>query len=107
MSSTSAETIASKKIFRSGNVLLHGVKSNETCSSYVRVTFNRSLYIRIYDDNREFNPRKEMQKIESEPVYSGEEKIGLRLVKNITDRHGSFDYQNTAGINTSIVELRC
>ena len=64
-------------------------------------------YIRIYDDNNEFNPRKEMKKIESEPARSGEEKIGLRLVKSITDRYGAFDYQNTAGINTSIVELRC
>jgi len=48
-----------------------------------------------------------MKKIESEPARSGEEKIGLRLVKSITDRYGEFDYQNTAGINTSIVELRC
>ena len=91
----------------SGNVLLHGVKSSENCSSYIRVTFNRHFYIRIYDDNNEFNPRKEMQKIASEPARSGEEKIGLRLVKSITDRYGAFDYQNTAGINTSIVELRC
>ncbi|MBR1646828.1 MAG: ATP-binding protein [Selenomonadaceae bacterium] len=89
------------------NVVIHGVKSIETCSSYMRVTFDRHLHIRIYDDNREFNPRKEMKKIESEPAPSGEEKIGLRLVKSITDRYGSFDYQNTAGINTSIVELRC
>ena len=90
-----------------GNVLLHGVKANEACSSYVRVTFNRELYIRIYDDNRTFDSRKAMKKIESEPARPGEEKIGLRLVKNITDRYGSFDYQNTAGINTSIVKLRC
>ena len=91
----------------SGNVLMHGVRSHEICSSYIRITLNRNLYIRIYDDNYEFNPRKEMQKIKSEPARPGEEKIGLRLVKNITDRYGTFDYQNTAGINTSIVELRC
>ncbi len=90
-----------------GNVLLHGVKSSENCSSYVRVTLNRHLYIRIYDDNRKFDPRSEMKKIVSEPARPGDEKIGLRIVKNITDRYGSFDYQNTAGINTSIVELRC
>ena len=91
----------------SGNVLMHGVKSNETCSAYIRVTFKDDLNIRIYDDNRAFNPRKEMQKINSEPARPGEEKIGLRLVKSITDRYGAFDYQNTAGVNTSIVELRC
>ena len=91
----------------SGNVLLHGVKSSENCSSYIRVTLKDDLYIRIYDDNNEFNPRKEMQKIELESARTGEEKIGLRLVKSITDRYGAFDYQNTAGINTSIVELRC
>ena len=91
----------------SDNVLLHGVESSEHCSSYVRVTFKDDLHIRIYDDNREFNPRKAMQKIETEPAPPGEEKIGLRLVKSITARYGAFDYQNTAGINTSIVELRC
>ena len=47
----------------SGNVLIHGVRSHEICSSYIRITLNRNLYIRIYDDNYEFNPRKEMQKI--------------------------------------------
>ena len=90
----------------SGNVLLHGVKASENCSSYIRVTLKDGLNIRIYDDNNEFNPRKEMKKIESEPARSGEEKIGLRLVKSITDLYGAFDYQNTAGINTSIVKLK-
>ena len=53
-----------------------------------------------------FDPRKAMKTIESKPAHPGEEKIGLRLIKSITDRYGAFDYQNTAGINTSIVELR-
>ena len=91
----------------SGNVVLHGAKSNEACLSYVRVTLNGHLCIRIYDNNRKFDPRNEMKKIQSKPARPGEEKIGLRLVKKITDRYGTFDYQNTAGINTSIVELRC
>lgn len=89
------------------NVLIHGAKSSDyLSSSYIRVTLNENLYIRVYDNNREFNPRKEMKKIKSKPKNSVEEKIGLRLVKNITDRYGAFDYQNTAGINTSIVELK-
>ena len=91
----------------SSNVLIHGAKSSDyLLSSYIRVTLNENLYIRVYDNNREFNPRKEMKKIKSKPENSVEEKIGLRLVKNITDRYGAFDYQNTAGINTSIVELK-
>ena len=88
------------------NVVIHGVRSKELCTSYIRVTLKDDLSIRIYDDNHAFNPRKEMQKINSEPARSGEEKIGLRLVKSITDRYGAFDYQNTAGINTSIVKLK-
>ena len=87
------------------NIILHGIHSKALCTSYIRVTLKDDLNIRIYDDNRAFNPRKEMQKIESEPARPGEEKIGLRLVKSITDRYGSFDYQNTAGINTSIIKL--
>ena len=91
----------------SNNVLIHGAKSNEYYfSSFIRVTLNKDLYIRVYDDNREFDPRREMKKFESKPNHPEEEKIGLRLVKKITDRYGSFDYQNTAGINTSIVELK-
>ena len=91
----------------SNNVLIHGAKSNDYySSSYIRVTLDKNLYIRVYDDNPEFDPRKEMKKIKSKPKKPTEEKIGLRLVKNITDRYGTFDYQNTAGINTSIVELK-
>ncbi|MBD3878994.1 MAG: hypothetical protein SR1Q5_04820 [Quinella sp. 1Q5] len=88
------------------NVIIHGRHSKELCTAYIRATFKDDLSIRIYDDNRAFNPRKEMQKIISEPERPGEEKIGLRLVKSITDKYGAFDYQNTAGINTSIINLR-
>ena len=87
------------------NVVIHGVHSKELCTSYIRVTLKDDLNIRIYDDNRAFNPRKEMEKIMSEPVQPGKEITGLRLVKQITDKHGAFDYQNTAGINTSIIKL--
>lgn len=90
----------------SSNVLTHGAKNEYYSSSYIRVTLNENLYIRIYDDNIEFDPRKEMKKLASRPEHPSEEKIGLRLVKHITDRYGAFDYQNTAGINTSIVELK-
>ena len=72
----------------------------------IRVTFKDDLNIRIYDDNPAFNPRKEMEKIISEPERPDKEITGLRLVKEITDEHGAFDYQNTAGINTSIIRLR-
>ena len=59
------------------NVLLHGVNSNNSCDSYVRVTFNRQLYIRIYDNNSKFDPRSEMKKISSEPARPGDEKSGF------------------------------
>ena len=88
------------------NVIIYGNKSTELCNSYIRVTFKEDLNIRIYDDNDSFDPRKEMKKIISEPVQPGKEVFGLRLIKNITDKHGAFDYQNTAGINTSIINLR-
>ncbi len=88
------------------NVVIHGAKSKELCVSYIRVIIKDDLYITICDDNYVFNPQVEMKKIESESARRGEEKIGLRLVKQITDNYGSFDYQNTAGINTSIVKLR-
>ena len=88
------------------NIVIHDAKSKELCTAYIRVTFNEVLSIRIFDDNQPFDPRKTMKKIISEPALPDEEKFGLRLVKNITDQYGSFDYQNTAGINTSIINLR-
>lgn len=42
---------------------------------------NKNLYIRIYDDNCEFDPRKEMKEIELKPENPVEEKIVIRLVK--------------------------
>lgn len=87
------------------NVVIYDVESTELCNAYIRVTLKEDLNIRIYDDNRAFNPRKEMEKIMLEPVQPGKEITGLRLVKQITDKHGAFDYQNTAGINTSIIKL--
>lgn len=88
------------------NVIVHGTSSNYLCAAYIRVTVHENLTIRVFDDNSKFDPYKEMQKINSEPARPGEEKIGLRLIKSITDRYGKFDYQNTAGINTSIVTLK-
>ena len=87
------------------NVVIHDIESTELRNAYIRVTLKDDLNIRIYDDKFPFDPRKEMKKIMSEPVQPGKEITGLRLVKQITDKHGSFDYQNTAGINTSIINL--
>ena len=87
------------------NVVIHDTESMELCNAYIRVTLKEDLNIRIYDDNLAFNPRKEMEKIMLEPVQPGKEITGLHLIKQITDKHGVFDYQNTAGINTSIIKL--
>ena len=87
------------------NVATHGAHSSEFYLSYIRVTADENLTLRIYDDNRKFNPKIAMKKIETESGSPAEKKYGLLLVKQITSRYGAFDYQNTAGINTSIVTL--
>ena len=44
------------------NVVIHNARSDELCKAYVRVTHQEGLDIRIYDDDRPFDPRKEMKK---------------------------------------------
>ena len=87
------------------NIVIHNIKATEVCSAYIRITSEENLSIRIYDDKYPFDPRKEMERIKLEPAPDAEKISGLRLVKQITDQHGAFDYQNTAGINTSVIIL--
>ena len=87
------------------NIVIHNIKATEVCNAYIRITSEENLSIRIYDDKYPFDPRKEMERIKLEPAPNAEKISGLRLVKQITDQHGAFDYQNTAGINTSVISL--
>ena len=78
----------------------------------------KSCWLKINDDfgkmptlERTFSSLEDVVEISGDVVKFCENN---RVDKNlatmagvVTEELGSFDYQNTAGINTSIVELRC
>ena len=80
------------------NIVQHGFKPGKNYNSYIRVTVEDEICIRILDNASGFNLKEKLQNVVGE--FPEEANISLRIVEKILDR---IDYQNNAGINTIVL----
>ncbi len=76
------------------NILTYGFNTDQHCNGYVRVTIvDGEIWIRIYDDAKQFNLREYLKK---------DENLSAVILDKILSK---LDYQHNAGVNTLVLKV--